>query len=117
MKKLSEYRDEDALDLLADLIEPAETIFSDKDVQSANSKSMWKAVKVAIKKHKKEVMEIMAILDGAPVEDLHINVLSLPIKVMEVISDKDLVNFFVSQGQNMESTSSGSVTENTSEEA
>ena len=117
MKKLSEYRDEDALELLADLIEPAETIFSDKDVQSANSESMWKAVKVAIKKHKKEVMEIMAILDGTPVEDLHINVLSLPIKVMEVISDKDLVNFFVSQGQNMESTSSGSVTENTSEEA
>lgn len=117
MKKLSEYRDEEALDLLADLLEPAETIFSDKDVQSANSKSMWKAVKVAIKKHKKEVMEIMATLDGVPVEDLHINVLSLPIKVMEVISDKDLVNFFVSQGQNMESTSSGSVTENTSEEA
>lgn len=117
MKKLSEYKDEEALDLLADLLEPAETIFSDKDVQSANSKSMWKAVKVAIKKHKKEVMEIMATLDGVPVEDLHINVLSLPIKVMEVISDKDLVNFFVSQSQNMESTSSGSVTENTSEEA
>lgn len=117
MKKLSEYRDEDALELLADLIEPAETIFSDKDVQSANSESMWKAVKVAIKKHKKEVMEIMAILDGIPVEELHINVLSLPIKVMEVISDKDLVNFFVLQSQNMESTSSGSVTENISVEA
>ena len=117
MKKISEYKDEEALDILADLIEPAETIFSDKDVQSANSKSMWKAVKVAIKKHKKEVMEIMAILDGVPVEDLHINVLSLPIKVMEVISDKDLVNFFVLQGQNMESTSSGSVMENTIGEA
>lgn len=117
MKKLSEYKDGEALDLLADLIEPAEAIFSDKDVQNANSESMWKAVKVAIKKHKKEVMNIMAILDGVPVEDLHINVLSLPIKVMEVISDKDLVNFFVLQGQNMESTSSGSVMENTSGEA
>ena len=117
MKKLSEYKDEEALDLLADLIEPSEAVFGDKDVLNAYGDSMWKAVKVAIKKHKKEVMEIMAILDGIPVEDLHINVLSLPIKVMEVISDKDLVNFFVSQSQNMESTSSGSVTENTSEEA
>jgi hypothetical protein len=52
--KLSEYKGEQALDMLADLIEPAATIMADKEIANAVRANLprIKIVKAAIKNHK-----------------------------------------------------------------
>lgn len=113
--KLSEFKGEDALDLLADIIEPAAEILSDKEIaeiyRSGGKKTAL--VKVAIKNHKKEVIEILAAMDGVPAEEYSCNVLTLPMKLLEILNDKELIQFFTSAVQTGGATSSTSPTETT----
>ena len=112
--KLSEVKGEAAMDMLADLIEPAGEIFGDKGVADAyRNGNKLGAVKVAIKNHKKAVIEILAVLDGVPVEEYCPNLFSLPVKLLEILNDKDLLQLFTLQGQTGDATSSVSASENT----
>lgn len=114
MKKLSEYQDDDALDLLADIIEPVGLILADKEVvEGFKSKNRISAIKPAIKNHKKELIEVMARLDGIPVEEYRVNVLSLPVKLLEILNDKELMDFFTSQAQGLAGDAGGPATETT----
>lgn len=106
MKKISEYRDDDALDLLADLIEPAMEIFGDASVREAFQDNRLRGVSVAIKKHKKAVRQILARMDGVPVEEFHCNVYTLPGRAMEILNDNELLAFFTEQAQTMTSDAS-----------
>ena len=60
-------------------------------------------------------MKILATLDRVPVEEYHCNLLSLPMKVIEILNDPELLAFFTYQGQSEDEADSGSVTENTEE--
>ena len=113
--KLSEYQGEAALDLLADLIEPAGEIMSDKEIGEVFKKNKFKAIGLAIKSHKKAVMQIMATMDGVPVDEYKCNVFALPVKILEILSDPELVQLFTYQGQTGDANSSGSASENTEE--
>ena len=113
--KLSEYHGEAALDLLADLIEPAGEIMSDKGIGDVFKKNRFKAIGLAIKNHKKDVIQIMATMDGVPVEEYKCNVFSLPVKILEILNDPDLVQLFTYQGQTGDANSSGSASVNTEE--
>ena len=119
MRRLSDFKDDEALDVLCDLIEPACVIMADETVQKAfeqgSGMTMVQAVKLIIKGHKRAVMEIMAALEGVPVEEFHCNLLTLPMQVMQILNDNDLKNFFTLQGQTDSLTDSGSATENTEE--
>lgn len=112
MKKLSDYKDDDALDLLADIIEPATAILADAEIKKAFEKSKLAAIKVAIKAHKPELMQIMARMDGVPVEEYHCNVLTLPARLLQILSDEDLTAFFTDAAQTSGTEKhSGSATE------
>lgn len=114
MKRLLEYENEEALDLLADIIEPAAELFSDKRIAEAwKNDKRTKAVTIAIKHHKKSVLAILAVLEGVPVDEYKCNILTLPKTVLELLNDAELLAFFKSQVQNMEKTVSTPVTENT----
>ena len=113
--KLSEYRGEAALDILADLIEPAGEIMSDKKIGEVFKENRFKAIGLAIKNHKKAVMQIMATMDGVPVEEYKCNVFTLPAKILQLLNDPELVQLFTSQGQTGDAKSSGSVAVNTVE--
>ena len=113
--KLSEYQGEAALELLADLIEPAGEIMSDKEIGEVFKKNRFKAIGLAIKNHKKAVMQIMAVLDGVPVDEYKCNVFTLPAKILELLNDPDLIQLFQYQGQTGDAKSSGSVSGNTGE--
>lgn len=117
MKKISEYRDEEALDLLADIMEPAVAILADPDVRLAfEHEHIIKAVRVAIKGHKRSVMEILARMEGVPVEEYHCNVITLPARLLEVLNDKEVLGFFTEQAQNANLNAvSGPATEITEE--
>lgn len=109
--KLSDIKGEDALDVLADLIDPAAKIMDNKKVEQAyRGAPRLEFIKVLLKECKKEVIEIMAILDQTPVEDYEINIISIPAKVKELLDDPVMSELFRSQGQT--ETSSGSATEN-----
>ena len=110
--KLSEYQGEAALDILADMIEPAGEIMSDKEIGEVFKKNRFKAIGLAIKNHKKAVMQIMATMDGVPVEEYKCNVFTLPVKILELLNDQALVQLFTYQGQTGDASSSGSASEN-----
>lgn len=110
---------EEELDLFADLLEPCAEILSDKEFIAAiqgNGKKIT-AVKVAIKNHKKAVIEILALLDGVPVEEYHVNILALPIKLLELLNRPEVTGFLAGQGQKTDAAYSGSATANTEDGA
>ena len=115
MKKLSEYKDEEALDLLADILSPTVEIMQDEAVQKFFNKGDEKmtvadVVTLVIKTHKKAVMQIMAALEGVPSEEYHCNIFTLPAQLMQVVNDPDLRAFFALQGQTDSASTSGSAT-------
>lgn len=117
MKKLSEYRNEEALDLLADMIEPCVIVFGDPDfIQAARSKDVTGTIKFLLKNHQKSVIEILATLEGVPVDKYECNLATLPVTLLQIVNDSDLMNFFKSQGQELVQMSSGSATENTGDQ-
>jgi hypothetical protein len=115
--KLSEYKNEDALDLLADILDPLSEILMDSEFQKLTKESgtKMKVVQFLLKNHKKHIIEIMARLDNVPVEEYEMNVLTFPKKILEIMNDKELVDFFRVQGQMMEDGISGPAMENTEE--
>lgn len=114
--KLSDYKDEAALDLLAELIEPASEILADAEVRkAAEDGNRLRAVALAIKNHKRAVMSVLAALDGVPIEEYHCNVLTLPAKLVELFDDPDISQLFTFAGQTVEQAPSGLPMENTEE--
>lgn len=114
--KLSEIHGEQCLDILADLIEPIAEIMSDKDIaKAAREKTRAAAVKIAIKNHKKAVIEIMAALEQKEPEEYakEINLFILPAKVIEILNEPEIISLFQSQSQNADLKPFGSATENT----
>lgn len=113
--KISDYKNEDALELLADLIEPTSKILNDEDVKSAIQRKckIYEIVKIAIKNNKNSIIEILARLDGKAVEDYECTPMSILTDMMQILNDKELVDFFQLQEQMVDKTSSGSATENT----
>ena len=111
--KLSEYQGEAALDILADLIEPAGEIMSDKEIGDVFKENRFKAIGLAIRNHKKAVMQILATMDGVPVEEYKCNVFSLPVKILEILNDPEMIQLFQYQGQTGDAKSSGSASVNT----
>ena len=116
MKKLSEYKNEEALDLLADIIEPVSFILADKEFVEKLRTNRISAIQHVIKEHKKGVLSILATLEGVPVEEYECTIFTLPITLINMMNDPDLLDFFKSQGLKIEEESSGSAMENTEEE-
>jgi len=104
---------EECLDLFADLIEPCAEILGDPEVRAAFETNKLKAVKAAIKNHKKAVIEILALVDGADPATYKVGVLTLPLKVLELLNKPEVVDLFQSQAQMKTAAGSGSATANT----
>lgn len=94
--KLSDYKNEDAIEVIADIIEPLSVIFTDEEIK--NEKNRMKAIAKALKKYKKEVIQILARIDGVSIDEYECNALTLPIKVLEVMNDKEVQDFLESLG-------------------
>lgn len=112
MKKLSEYKNRDALDKLADIIEPLGELMSDPDFATAlTGTNRWHAIAVAAKKHPDACLAFLAGIDGVPVDEYECGVMALPLRMMEVLSDANLYAGFTSQAEGKKrSTSSGPAT-------
>ena len=96
--KISELKNEEALDFLADIIEPASEIMVDPQLKELiKSKNKGAIIKILIKNHKKSIIEILARLDNVPVDEYEVSIFTLPQKILDLVNDKELVDFFTSQ--------------------
>ena len=114
--KLSEYKNEDALELLADILDPLSDIMTDGEfirILQDGSTTKMAIIQYLLKNQSKQIIRILARMDGTPVEDFEVNILSLTTKLLDVFNDKEMVDFFKSQGQMLAGETSGSATENT----
>lgn len=113
--KLSDFKDEEALDVLADLVEPATRIFSNKKLLTAinNGKNKLELAKIAIQSNKREVLEMLAILSGKPREEFHCTIPSILKQFTEMLADEELLDFLSSVEQTKETLDSISASENT----
>ena len=112
--RLSDIKGEKALDVLADILEPIQTIMADetaKNLLKGGSAGAVKTCQYLLKEHKKEVIEIMAITELTSVEEFteKLSVITLPVKVLEILNDPELQTLFTSLSQNEEADNSGSV--------
>lgn len=114
--KLSEIKGEAALDAVADIIEPLSIIVADKQfMQDYKTKPKLLVIKSVLKGHKQEVLQILAVLDQKSIEEYMetVNLLTLPMQILDVVDDPEFEMLFRSQGQITEKTSSGSAMVNT----
>lgn len=112
MRKLSEIKGEDALDVLADALGELSVIFGDQNFAKLvrGGASKMDAVKYLLKEHKKEVLTVMAIIEGENPDEYEPTIIEIPVKLLALLNDPDIKLLFPS----LETvTSSGSAMENT----
>lgn len=117
--RLSDFKSEEALDVLADIIEPLTMVLSDAEIQelSKSKPAPVKYIKPMLKNHKGEIIEVLARLNNKPVEEYKksVTLITLPKELLDLINDPEVQSLFHSQGQTdlTSLASSGSATENT----
>ena len=119
--RLSEIKGENAIDVLADMLDPLTEMLADpkvKEVARSKSPTLIKASKI-LKYQKKAVLEMLAILNQTPVEEFKPSLLELPLMLTELINDikenKELISLFQSQGQMITDAPFGPAMENIKE--
>ena len=97
--KLSEIKGERALEVLADLVDPVAEIFGDKEIVAVlqSGKAPAKAIKLALKNHKKAVLAMMATIDGEDPEIYQPSLLVLPKRLLDLLNDPEVQRLFSSQ--------------------
>lgn len=116
MKRLSDYKGEEAIELWGDLLEPLTKIISDKEIANTikSGKPKILIAKTILANHKKEATEILLRIDPTPIDGLNI-VLRLGSIISEIGESDELKTFF-GFAEQANNESSGSVTVNTEEE-
>lgn len=99
--KLSEIKGKQALAVTADMIEPLANILADGTIRDAvNAKEpVLSIVKKLLKGWPDDVMTILALLDGADSKNYEVNMLTLPVKLLEVLNDPEVQALFFSLDQ------------------
>lgn len=108
---ISDIKGEAVFDLIADIIDPVANIVSDAQVAELfasggiNADTAKEYAPELIKRHKEDVIAIMAAIRGVTPEEYAatLNVMTLFRDVMEIITDKELLGFLTSLGASEES--------------
>ena len=114
--KLSDIKGERAIEVIADLIEPIANIASDKEcadlfsVKPVNGenknvtarKHLVKKVPLLLRTHKRDVIQVIATLDGKSVEEM--NLFSITSALIGMVQDEALIQLFTSAARSVEET-------------
>lgn len=110
-------KNEQAIEALADMFDPIIEIASDEAIKiSARSGDKVQTIKMMLKNHSRAIFELMAITEGVPVDEYECDVLTLPIKLMNLFDRPEFSFLFPSQSQKTDETYSGSAMESTEED-
>lgn len=98
--KLSDYKNEEALDVLADIIEPLSIILADKECSGViKGGTIAASAKAILKTHPKEVIAILAALDRKDPSEYECTLYTVPVKLLEILNDPEMISFFTLLGQ------------------
>lgn len=94
--RLYECTNEDALDLIADLIAPFSKLTADEEVQKAIKSNAPKLLigEKAIRANKTAIIEILATLEGVPVEDYHNTAIGMLKDLVIILNNEDIQSLF-----------------------
>ena len=117
MKRLSDYKGEDAILLWADLLEMFTKILADKEIADSfrNKAPALISAKLIMEKHPKEAIDILLRIDDTPIDGINFltRLLSL---LAEIGQDQNMKDFFgFSAEENKEMMPTGSAMESTEE--
>lgn len=115
MKRLSDYKDEAAFDLLADILEPVSVILADKELSKIwNTQPKVQVAKHILKNHQQETIEVLKAIDNE-IEITPISIIKGAIEILtDIEKDPSIKDFFKSAEQETEENGTfGSATENT----
>lgn len=121
MSKISEITGENAIDVIADILDPLSIILADKEVEKTIKAQVPLIIKVQVvlKRQKKAILEVLAILNQKDPKEFNPSLIELPIMLMNLLKDiednPELASLFQSQGQTTTNVSFGSVMEDTQE--
>lgn len=112
---LFDYENEDAVEVLADMFEPAAVICADQILQAMvkNNKPPIMIATHILKNYPKQIVAIFAASEHTPVSEYHITIPKMIQKLLALVNDKEMKSFFTSQAQMAEPMHSGEPTENT----
>lgn len=116
MKRLSDYKGDDAIELWADLLESITKILSDKAVADTvkGGKPVLMIAREILKTHKNDATKILLRIDNSPINGLNI-LLRLAGLIEEISESEEIKSFFGFPVPSVKTDngSSGSVTEST----
>ena len=95
MKKLSDYKGEEAIELWADLVDPLTEMLGDAEIKDVvtKGKSKLDIAKTILKNHSKEAADILTRIDPTPIDGLNI-VLRLIALLGEIDANEEIKSFF-----------------------
>lgn len=117
MKKLSDYKGEEALQLWSDLLDSFVDIMSDKEIADSlrARKPALLSAKLIVEKKPKEAIKILTRIDDTEIDGLNL-LTRLASLVLEIVNDSTLQSFFgFAPAVRLEKTPTGSAMENTEE--
>lgn len=112
--KLSDFRDERAIEVVADLLIPIGNIAKNEKVAKARKKeggTLLDFASAMLKNSAKDVMAILAILNDKKPEEYHCSAATVLADVMDMLNDPELMQLFGLRSKT--SPSSGSASEST----
>ena len=117
--KISDFKGENAIEFIGDIIEPVSKIFSDEIVRgffSKNADNKYAIVKHICKEYATEAIEVLAAMQGITPEEYEGNPFTIMMQVFEIMNDPDLLSVFTLSEQKTASTSFGSASTNSEDE-
>lgn len=96
MRKLSEIKGEEALDVLAEILVPITAIANDENVKKGFETNVAMCVSIALKDHKEDVLDILAAIDGKPKDEMleEMDILTLPTVLIEILNEPAVQSLF-----------------------
>lgn len=100
MGKILDARGEEALDVLADLLDPVTEIATDPEIsgmmQTGGSATVAQLAAAVLRRHKSAVMQIMAIDDGKTAEEERglLSAVTIPARLLRLLSNESVKELF-----------------------
>ena len=112
--KWNEMDFDEQCDALCMLIDPAEELTGDKELLALiRDRKLWKAAGRILSEHREAVRHILAAFDGCDPSAVRLNLLALPGKIVEILSNPDLIQLFTLQLPGLGQIYSGGASANT----
>lgn len=96
MRKFSDIKGEESLDVLAEILVPITAIANDEKVRQGIETNVAMCASIALKEHREEVIEVLTAIDGRSKEEMleDLDLLTLPTILIEILNEPTIQSLF-----------------------